>query len=99
AAALRAEHAAAQRVAEIQLSHRARDAHVEQAALLLEPSLLQRTRMRKYALLAPRDEHDRVLEPLGVMHGHKRHEPLLVVARVGVGEQRDLLQEALERVR
>ena len=54
--------------------------------------------MRKDPVLAAGDEDDRVLETLGVVERHERHEALVVPARVRVGDQRDLGQEGIERV-
>ncbi len=49
--------------------------------------------MREDAVLAAGDEDGRVLEALGVVQRHQRHQALVVGARVGVGDERDLLQE------
>jgi hypothetical protein len=83
---------------QVEVAHRARDPDVAEAALLLERALVERTRVREDALLAADHEDDRVLEALGVVQRHEGHEPLVVAARVGVGHERDLLQEEVERV-
>ena len=54
--------------------------------------------MREDALLHAGDEDDRVLQALGVVDRHERDEALVVGARVGVGDERDALQEDVERV-
>ena len=79
------------------LAHRPRDADVGEAALLLQAALVERARVREDALLHAGEEHDRVLEALGVVERHERDEALVVGARVGVGDERDALQEDVER--
>jgi DNA helicase-2/ATP-dependent DNA helicase PcrA len=54
--------------------------------------------VREDALLAPDDEDDRILEPLGVVQRHQRDEARVVLARVGVSDERDLLEEQVETV-
>ena len=83
---------------EEQLPLGARDAHVEQASLLLEQRrVIERLGQREQPVLEPRDEHDGKLEPLGVVQRHQRD-------RVGVGAQHvelrhehRLLEEVIER--
>ena len=70
---------------------------VAEAALLLEVALVERARVREHPLLASDHEHDRVLETLGVVQGHQRDQPVVVAAIVGVGDQRDLLEEVRQR--
>ena len=89
----RAERVAPARVGQVEVAHRARDADVGEPALLLDVALVDRARVREDAVLAADDEDDRELEALGVVQRHQRHEALVVADRVGVGEQRDLLQE------
>ena len=96
--ALRAEHRAAPRVGQVQLLHRARHADVEQAPLLLERAFVERARVGEDPVLAAGDEHDRILQPLRVVQRHQGHEPLVLGPGVGVGDERDLLQEDFERV-
>src|SRR5947209_11399398 len=93
----RTEDVAGARITEVEVALGAGDADVAEPALLLEPALVQRPRVWEDALLAPDDEHDRELQPLRVVQRHERHEALLVAQCVGVGEQRDLLEEAVER--
>ena len=95
---LRAEDRAPAREGQVEVAHGARDPDVAEAALLLERALVERARVREDALLAADDEDDRVLEALRVVQRHQGHEALVVAARVGVGDQRDLLQEEVERV-
>ena len=84
------------RVHEVQPVHRARDAHVGEAALLLHVLLVQRALVREHALLHAGDEHHRELEALGVVQRHQREQRAGVGERVAVAVQRDLLQEAVE---
>ena len=82
-----------------QLLAGARDRDVAEAALLLEVRLLDRADVREEVLLHA-DHEDRVeLEALRVVQRHQRDVAARssVDQRVGVGDQRDLLQEAGER--
>ena len=92
-----AERVAAARGGEREVAHRAGDADVREPPLLLHAALVDRARVREHAVLHPDDEDDRELEALGVVERHQRHEALVVADAVGVGEQRDLLQELLDR--
>src|ERR1019366_2625031 len=94
---LRAEDGPAARIGQIQLAHRPRDADVEEPPLLLQGAFVDRARVREDPLLAARDEHDRILEALGVMQSHQRDQTLLLASGVRVGDQRDPLQEDVER--
>ena len=80
-----------------QAPHGAGDADVGEAALLLHlVGLGERPVVREDALLDADDEHRRELEALGRV---QRHQHDLVVVRrelVGVGDQRDLLEELVE---
>ena len=98
AVSLGSEHRAPARGGEVQLAHGARDADVEQAALLLQPAFVERARVREHAVLAAGDEHGRILQALGVVQRHQRHQALVLAARVGVRDERDLLQEQLQGV-
>ena len=72
----------------------ARDRHVRETALLLEPRRVEhRVRVREDRLLESGDEHDRVLEALGGVHGHERDVLLALGERVEVGAQREPLHE------
>src|SRR5919106_1804307 len=75
---------------------RASEAHVCQAALLLEPLLLEGARVREDALLHPHEEDGAELEPLRVVEGHERHEAALLLQLVLVRVERDLLEELRE---
>src|SRR3954451_9598311 len=95
---LRAEHGASAGEGQVEVAHGARDPDVAEPALFLERALVERARVREDALLAADHEDDRVLEALRIVQRHERHEALVVAARVGVGHQRDLLQEEVEGV-
>ena len=92
-----AEQRARARVREVELALGARDAHVGEPALLLEVARLDRAHVREHAVLEPDDEHDPELEPLGVVEGHQRDDALVVAQVVLLGEERDLLEELLDR--
>ena len=53
--------------------------------------------MREHAVLATDHEHDRKLEPLGIVQRHQRDDALVVAQVVLLGEERDLLEELLHR--
>ena len=54
--------------------------------------------MREDAVLHAGEEHDRELQALGGVQGHQRDDALVLVGDlVGVGDQRDLLEEVGER--
>jgi hypothetical protein len=53
--------------------------------------------MGKHALLHPDQEDHRELEPLGGMRGHERYALAPELCLIHVGDQRDLVQEELER--
>ena len=73
------------------------DADVTEAPLLFLLALLERALMRKDAFLEADDEDGVVLEALGVVERHQRHQWLGVGEVVLVGVERDLLEELLER--
>ena len=52
--------------------------------------------MREDAVLETDHEHDVVLEALRVVEGHQRHDPLVVLQVVLLGEEGDLLEELLD---
>ena len=92
------EHARAG-VREVELALRAGDPHVGEPALLLEVARLDRAHVREHAVLEPDDEDDRELEPLRVVEGHQRDDALLVAQVVLLREERELLEELLDRRR
>jgi hypothetical protein len=53
--------------------------------------------VREEALLPARQEHDVELQPLGRVQRHQR-DALAAILRIGVHDQRHVLQEALQRV-
>ena len=53
--------------------------------------------MREHAVLQTDDEDHPELEALGVVEGHQRDDPLVVAQVVLLGEERDLLEELLDR--
>ena len=84
------------------------DADVREAALLLQLGrVAQRAQVREDPVLEPGDEHDRELQALGGVQRHQRHDAaglhaLLALDRlvgdlVGVGDERDLLEEVGQR--
>src|ERR687892_1789953 len=75
---------------------RARETDVGQAALFLEPLLLERARVREDALLHPDEEDGAELQPLRVVERHQRHEAALLLQLVLVGVKGDLLEELRE---
>ena len=85
----------------VRCRHRARDADVGQAPLLLDPRLRDRARVRQQALLHADQEHVRELEPLGGVERHERHGVAAglgpLVARLVAAREGQLLQEAVER--
>ena len=91
-----APQGAGARVHQVQPVHRPRDAHVGQAALLLDVLLVEGALVREDALLHAGDEHDRELEALGVVHRHQGDELVGVGEGVDVAVERYLLQEAVE---
>ena len=95
----RAEQAAAPGVGHEQPLAGPGDADVGQAALLLQlVGLGQRPAVREHALLDADQEHDRELQPLGRVQRHQ-HDLVLDLAVgevVGVGDQRDLLEELVD---
>ncbi len=77
-----------------QALHRTRETDVAEPPLLLDALLLERADVREDALLHP-DREDRLeLQPLRVVERHERDEAPIVVDRVLVRDQRDVLQEA-----
>jgi hypothetical protein len=85
------------RMDEVQPILGARHAHVGQASLLLELTLvLERTAMGQQPLLQPDDEDDRELEPLGRVEGDERDAVRHVLQLVLVADERHLLEEAGE---
>ena len=73
------------------------DADVGEAALLLQlVGLGERTDVREDALLHADQEHDRELQALGRVQRHQHDLVVVVVELVGVGDQRDLLEELVE---
>ncbi len=84
------------RVREVQPLSRSSDGDVREAALLLETGAVaveDRILVREDRLLEAGDEHDRVLEALGGVHGHERHVLVALAERVEVGPQREPLHE------
>ena len=76
---------------------RARDADVEQAALLSRAARLSRAHLvRQQVLLHARDEHGVVLEPLRGVQGHERHGAARVIEVVSRGDERHLGEEVDE---
>ena len=53
--------------------------------------------MREHALLRPDQEHDGELEALGRVERHQHDPRVVVVELVGVGDERDLLEELVDR--
>src|SRR5215218_267453 len=92
-----AEKAARARIRQIQLPLRTSDADVAEPPLLLEIARLDRPDVREDTVLQPDDEHGSELEPLGVVQRHQGQKALLVAQGVLLREQRDLLQELLDR--
>ena len=79
---------------------RARQADVGEPALLLQArraALVQAALVGEQPLLPARQEHDVELQPLGRVQRHQR-DALVAVVRVDVHDQRDVLQEALQRL-
>ena len=73
------------------------DGHIGEAALLLQlRSVVKDARRREDAVLHPRQENDRELEPFGAVHGHQNDGVVGVVHAVKVGVEGDLLEEAGE---
>ena len=73
---------------------RARDAHVGQAALLFHLGrVLKRAAVREDALLQAGDKDDRELQALGCMQRDQRHRLGIVAQRIGVRDERHVLQE------
>ena len=70
---------------------------VAEPPLLVLGVLLERALVREEPLLHADHEDDRELEPLGVVQRHQGDVRALGVERVLVGEERDLLQERVER--
>ena len=78
---------------------RAGDPDVGEPALLLELLLVvERPAVREDALLEPGDEDDRELEALGGVERDQRHRVGVALVRVLVGDERGLLEQAVERV-
>ena len=77
---------------------RARDAHVEQPAFLVEPSFLHAALVRQRAVLEADQVHEAELEALRAVQGHQAHGVARIVA-VGVAEQRELRRELADAVR
>ena len=83
---------------EVELPLGARDADVEEPALLLEQrGIVVRLREREQTVLETADEHDRELQSLGVVQRHERHGVGVGIERVELGDQRGALQEVVER--
>ena len=75
------------------------DADVGEAALLLELLLVvERPAVREEALLEPGDEDDRELEALRGVERDERHGVGVALVRILVGDERRLLEQAVERV-
>ncbi len=74
------------------------DADVGEASLLLQLGrVAERAQVGEHAVLEPGEEDDGELQPLGGVQRHQRdHAVALVGDRVGVGDERDLLEERLE---
>ena len=70
---------------------------VAEPPLLVLGVLLERALVREEPLLHADHEDDRELEPLGVVQRHQGDVRALDVERVLVGEERDLLEERVER--
>ena len=85
------------RVREVELALRAGDPHVGEPPLLLEVARLDRAHVREHAVLEADDEDDPELEALGVVEGHQRDDALVVAQVVLLGEERELLEELLNR--
>src|SRR5919108_4685665 len=92
-----AEEAARARVGEVQLALGPGDPDVAEPPLLLDVARLDRTDVREDPVLETDDEHRPELEPFGVVRRHEREQTLLVAQGVLLGEERDLLQELLDR--
>ena len=93
----RAEEEPRARVGQVELPLRARDADVREPALLLEVPRLDRAHVGEDAVLEPDDEDDPELEPLGVVERHQRDDALVVAQVVLLREERELLEELLDR--
>src|SRR5690242_7076772 len=82
------EEHSAPRVTEIEPLARAGDAHVAEAAFLLElVGVAQAPHVRKDAVLEAGQEHHRKLEPLGGVQRHERDGALLSLDVVEVGDE------------
>ena len=76
---------------------RPRHPDVEEAPLFFDVRLGGEARgVRQQVLLDPRDGHRGELEPLGAVQGHERHGIDLLLKRIDVRQERDLLQEGAQ---
>jgi hypothetical protein len=75
------------------------DAHVGQPPLLLDLlRLADGAEVGEHALLQAEQEHDRELQALGGVQRHQRDLGVVLAELVGVGHQRDLLEEGVDRL-
>ena len=86
------------RVAEREPLHRAGHRDITKPAFFLDIAPVSRRRLvREDALLEPGHEHHRKLEALGGVHSHQGNAVVAELRGVEIGDECDLVEEALER--